>query len=88
MLRFDDPAAREQAAKLLRESTGPCAEGANSCGLVARPLDQINPVHLVLQADTIPTSKALDEFLSASFRHFKVAPVGGNHFRVSFDLRV
>ena len=88
VLRFDDPAAREQAAKLLRESTGPCAEGANSCGLVARPLDQINPVHLVLQADTIPTSKALDEFLSASFRHFKVAPVGGNHFRVSFDLRV
>jgi hypothetical protein len=51
-------------------------------------LDQINPVHLVLQADTVPTSKALDEFLSASFRHFKVVPVGSNRFRVSFELRV
>ncbi len=88
VLRFDDPAAREQAAKLLRESIGPCAEGATSYGLVARPLDQINPVYLVLQADTVPTSKALDEFLSASFSHFKVAPVGSNRFRVSLEFRV
>jgi hypothetical protein len=87
VLRFDDPAAREQAAKLLRESTGPCAEGATGYGLVARPLDQIKPVHLVLQADTIPTSQALDAFLSASFSHFKVTPDGTNRFRVSFELR-
>jgi hypothetical protein len=86
--RFDDPAAREQAAKLLRESTGPCAEGATGCGLVARPLDQIKPVHLVLQADTVPTSKALDAFLSASSRHFMVTQAGSNTFRVSFELRV
>ncbi|MCX6915120.1 MAG: hypothetical protein NT167_19090 [Verrucomicrobia bacterium] len=88
VLRFDDPAAREQAAKLLRERIGPSAEGATSYGLLARPFDQINPVHLVLQADAVPTSKALDEFLSASFRHFKVVPVGSNRFRVSFELRV
>ncbi len=87
VLRFDDPAAREQAAKLLRESTGPCAEGATSYGLVARPSDQIKPIHLVLQADAVPTSKALDEFLSASFSHFEVAPAGGNRFRVSLKSR-
>jgi hypothetical protein len=87
VLRFDDPAAREQAAKLLRESIGPCAEGATGCGLIARPLDQIKPAYLVLQADTVPTAKAIDEFLSASFSHFKVTPVGSNRFRVSFELR-
>jgi hypothetical protein len=88
VLRFDDPAAREQAAKLLRESIGPCAEGATGCGLVARPLDQIKPAYLVLQADTVPTGKAIDEFLSASFSHFKVTPVGSNHFRISFGSGV
>jgi hypothetical protein len=87
VLRFDDPAAREQAAKLLRERIGPCAEGATGFGLVARPLDQIDPVHLVLQADTVPTSKALDQFLSAGFSHFEVAPVGNNAFRVSLKSR-
>ena len=34
--------------------------------IVARPLDQINPVHLVVQADTVPTAKALAEFLPRS----------------------
>jgi Tfp pilus assembly protein PilE len=87
VLRFGETAAREQATKLLLESIGPCAEGATSYGLVARPLDQINAVHLVLQADVVPTSKALDEFLSASFSHFEVAPVGSNGFRVSLKSR-
>src|ERR1035441_1513988 len=49
VLRFDDPASREQAAKLLRKNIGPLAEGATGCGLVARSLDQITPVHLVVQ---------------------------------------
>src|ERR1039457_412884 len=78
VLRFDDPAAREQAAKLLRESVGPCAEGATSCGLVARPLDQINTVHLVVQADTVPTTMALGDFLSPSLSHLQVTPIGRN----------
>ena len=34
--------------------------------IVARPLDQIKPVHLVLQADTVPTTKALAEFFPAA----------------------
>ena len=66
MLRFDDPAAPEQAAKLIRGSIGPCAEGAQNCLIAARPLDQIHPVYLVVQADTVPTAKALAEFLPRS----------------------
>ena len=88
VLRFDDPAAREQAAKLLRESVGLCAEGTTSCGLVARSLDQINPVHLVVQADTVPTTMALGDFLSPRLSHFQVTPVGSNAFRISLKPRV
>ena len=99
VLRFDDPAAREQAAKLLRESIGPCAEGAQNCVVVARPLDQIHPVHLVVQADTVPTAKALAEFLSRSPaphnaynssepNYFQVDPAGSNGFRVSLKPSV
>jgi hypothetical protein len=93
VLRFDDPAAREQAAKLLRESIGPCAEGARACVIVVRPLDQINPVHLVVQADTVPAPKALAEFFrfspgpqntwtSIGPNSFQVDPAGSNAFRV------
>ena len=88
VLRFDDPASREQAAKLLRENIGPCAEGATGCGLVAWSLDQIPPVHLVVQTDTALTTKALDDFLSPSLSHFQVAPVGSNTFRVSLKPSV
>jgi hypothetical protein len=98
--RFDDPAAPEQAAKLLRERIGPCAESAQNCLIVARPLDQTNPVHLVLQADTVPTLKALTEFfprrpvpqhsvLGASDSGcFQLAPAGSNVFRLSLKAPV
>src|ERR1035441_3907814 len=49
VLRFEDSAAREQAAKLLDGIIGPRIEGATGCGLVAWSLDQIPPVHLVVQ---------------------------------------
>ncbi len=97
VLRFDDPAAREQAAKFLRESIGPCAEGARTPNiLVARPSDQIKAVHLVLHADTEPTPKALAEFFphrpaphkvfitsDLGFNYFQVVPAGSNSFLVS-----
>jgi hypothetical protein len=100
VLRFDDPAAREQAAKLLGEAIGPCVEGALTPNmLIARPLDQIKPVHLVLQADTVPTAKALAEFLprrpmphkvydSNDPDYFQVDPAGSNAFRVSLKPTV
>lgn len=93
VLRFDDPAARERAAKLLRESIGPCVEGAQNCVLVPRLLDRTNPACLVLQADTVPITTALAEFLSLSaepnkvrttlgLSQVRVATAGSNGFRV------
>ena len=88
VLRFDEPASREQAAKLLRERIGPCADGATGQGLVARVVDQVNPVHLVVQADTVPGTQALADFLSPPLMHIAVAPAGSNAFRVTLSSRV
>jgi hypothetical protein len=68
VLRFDDPAARDQAAQLVRERIGPCARDIWGNVVIARPLDEIHPLHLVLQVNTAPTLPALTEFLSPSER--------------------
>jgi hypothetical protein len=58
-LRLDDRAARGQAAKLLREAIGPCAIGPRSSVLLARPLGEVKPLHLVLLTDSGPAAKQL-----------------------------
>jgi len=99
VLRFDDPAAREQAAKLLREAIGPCVLDPRNGVVVAGPVDQIKPVHLVLQADTLPTAKAVADFVprtpvphnlynSSDPYYFQVDPAGSNAFRVSLKSPV
>jgi hypothetical protein len=64
VLRLGDAGAREEAAKLIHERVGACTEDFWIGLAVAQPLDQIHPLHLVLQADTMPTPNALTEFLS------------------------
>ncbi|MGO8928409.1 MAG: hypothetical protein ACLQU3_16195 [Limisphaerales bacterium] len=98
-LRLDDPAAREPAAKLLRESIGPCVEGVRNIVIIAQPLDHIKPANLVVQADTVPTAKALAEFLprrpvphnlynSSDPNFFQVDSLGSKTFRVSLKSPV
>jgi hypothetical protein len=82
VLRFDDPGARQEAGELLRGSIGPCVEGAMSYALVARPLDQVHPVRLVVQADITLTPKALAEFLCPKLSYLQTTPHGSNAFRV------
>jgi hypothetical protein len=57
VLRFDDPAARERAKALVQQATGPSANGPQGFFFVAKPLNQIQPAHIVLQADKPPTSE-------------------------------
>jgi hypothetical protein len=82
VLRFDTPTSRAEAAKMLMQSLGPCAEGATSYVLTARPPDQIHPLHMVVQADTTPGAKELGEFLYASASYLQIAPHGSNRFHV------
>ena len=99
VLKFDDPAAREQAAKLLDDIIGPSIEGARAELIVTRPRDQIKPQHLVVQADTQPSPKALAEFLTHSPGPYQVGavlrrggwgiePLGSNAFRLSLKPSV
>jgi hypothetical protein len=99
VLRLDDPAAREQAAKLLDDIIGPSIEGARAELIVTRPRDQIKPRHLLVQADTLPTCKVLAEFLTHSSGPYQVGavlrrggwgiePVGSNVFHVSLKPSV
>ncbi len=99
VLRFDDPAAREQAVKFLNDITGPSTEGARAELIVARPRDQVQPLRLVVQADALPTVAALTEFLShnpgpsqvgAAPRRsaWEVERVGASGFHVSLNPSV
>jgi hypothetical protein len=83
VLPFGEPSARSQAAKLLLEKIGPCAEGPTACGLIARPLDEIHAVSLVVKANAMPTTAELADFLSSGLSHFQAAPAGSNAFRIS-----
>ena len=102
VLGYEDPSAREQAAKLLEGVTGPRADGAQGCAIVARPRDQMKPRHLILQilqADTLPTVTALTEFFTHSptpekagatpgLGYLQVERVGSNGFQVSLKSSV
>jgi hypothetical protein len=99
ILRFDDPTAREQAAKLLGEAIGTCAIGARGFVLVAQPLEQVKPLHLVLQTDTVPTVQELTAFFPrnpltnsalalSDTSYFQVDQSGSNTFRVSLKAPV
>jgi hypothetical protein len=99
LLRFEDPAAGDQAAKLLAAATGPCAEGPTACVIVGRPLDQIERAHLVIEAETAPSMGALKQFFIRSQEsqapsglrighYLQVASVGSNLFHVWLTMRV
>jgi hypothetical protein len=94
VLRFNDPSAREQAARLLGQTLGPCAIGARDSVLVGQPMEKFKPLRLVLQADTVPALKELTAFFPrnpmtnlaagrAYFAYLQVEPAGSNAFRIS-----
>ena len=84
VLRFDDPAAGEQAARLVADTIGPWAEGATGCLLVARPLDQIKPAHLVVEAEAEPRVEDLRGLFTRNpGRQAPPAVPGGNSFQVT-----
>ena len=102
VLRLDDPAAREQAEKLILDAIGPCVEGIGNNLVIARQRDQIKPVRLVLQAETAPDRQALTNFFprsplpkqpeiggpSINVNYFDVGAAGSNAFHVSLKPRV
>jgi len=66
VLPFNDPAARERAAKLLSDWIGPYAICSRPWGLVARPLAHTKPLRLVLRADAVPSAREVAGFFPAN----------------------
>jgi hypothetical protein len=65
-LRWDDPASRAEAAKLLTNALGPTANAPQSpvgLGFILRRPEEIQALRIFLQCQTAPTEKDLRQFL-------------------------
>ena len=97
VLRFDDPAARAQAKKLINDAVGPGASGSQDYTFITRPLNQIKAAHILLLADTMPTTTEAAELFPrdtiapaalwapVDLNRLRVEAAGSNSFRVSLN---
>jgi hypothetical protein len=68
-LRWDDPASRTEAAKMINHALGPIAKAPQSpigIGLMLRNPDEVQPARIFLRCQTAPSEKELQEFLPDS----------------------
>ena len=68
-MRWDDPASRTEAAKLINQALGPIAKAPQSpigIGLMLRGQDEVQPAQILLRCQTAPLEKELQEFLPDS----------------------
>jgi hypothetical protein len=94
-LRWDDPAARSEAANLINHALGPIAKTSLSpigIGLMLREPYEIQPARIFLRRQTAPSEKELQEFLPDSViqantglpeRVLKFEPNGDGSYRVT-----
>ena len=88
LLKYDRPEARDEAWKVLRGAIGPWLDAPTGGYLTARPLDQIGPVQLVVQASPAPALKDLAAFLLPTSSCFQLTTNGNNQFRVCLARQV
>jgi hypothetical protein len=72
VLRWDDPASRTEAARMINEALGPTARAPQSLigiGLMLRQLDEVHPARIFLECQTAPSEKELKAFLPDSIIH-------------------
>lgn len=72
VLRWNEPASRTEAAKMLNNALGPTARAPQSLigiGLMFRRPDEVQPAQIFLQCQTAPSEKELKEFLPDSIVH-------------------
>lgn len=94
-LRWNEPASRTQAARLLNDALGPIARAPQSpmgVGLMLRRPDELQPAEIFLQCQTAPSEKELKEFLpdtvvqanaGLSDRLLRFEPDGDRSYRVT-----
>jgi hypothetical protein len=94
-LRWNEPASRTQAAKMLNDALGPIARAPQSAigvGLMLRRPDEVEPAEILLQCQTAPSEKQLKEFLPDAIVHanaglsdrvLRFEPDGDRSYRVT-----
>jgi hypothetical protein len=95
VLRWEEPASRTGAAKMINEALGPAAKAPQSpigIGLMLRTSDEVQPAQILLQCQTAPSEKELKEFFPDSTIHakpgladrvLKLEPDGDGSYRVT-----
>jgi hypothetical protein len=98
VLRWDDPASRTAAARLLTNALGPTGNAPQSqigIGFMLRRPEDIQPARIFLQCQTAPTQKDLQQFLPDKIFHantdphswvLKFEPDGNGSYRVSVPM--
>ena len=92
VLRLDDPAARQHAARLVRDVLGPSAFGSQNNLLLGKAVEEVRARSVVLTAATLPTIKELSTLFPGNpatnvswmpnVNNLRVEPAGSNRFRL------
>lgn len=94
-MRWDDLDSRAEAAKMISLALGPIAKTPQSSigvGFMLRQPDEVQPARIVLQCQTAPSEKELEQFLPDSIVHansdlpdkvLKFEPDGDGSYRVT-----
>ena len=95
VLRWNDPTSRTEAGRIINDVLGPTARAPQSpmgIGLMVHEPDDVHPARIVLQCQTAPSEKELEEFLPDSTVHanaglservLKFEPYGVGTYRVT-----
>ena len=92
VLKMNDANMRQRLEKVLREAIGPSLEGAQNIPLMARALDEIKPVDLVLETESPPTLEEITALLPKTppltpGSTWKATKTDGPSFRLLISLR-
>ena len=91
VLRWGDPQAKAEAARLFKDALGPLVMDPLDCPFILREPEEVHPAQIFLQCQTRPGDEELLQFLTApiasaifsAFGKLKVEPAGHGSYKVT-----
>jgi hypothetical protein len=91
VLRWEDPRAKAEAARLIKDALGPVAMDPIGFNFMLRSTEEIRPAQILLQCRTAPTEKELLQFLPSPIANterpgtekIQVEPAGDGSYKVT-----
>ena len=98
VLTYGDPKANAEAAKLIKDAVGPYFSDPWSLLHLLRRAEEIQPAKILLQCQTAPSAKELEQFLTNGFHpdgainlyeaeNAKLEPAGKSSYKVTMEAR-